>query len=435
LNPTNWVGSGATGCPTNSGKNGNPLYVSYFSCLNVALSPASPAAVDSTDNKQPYTDSWSFTVGQQTPWQGYLEASYVGNRSRDLANTSNGYGSDINLVPLGSMLGAANPGLANAADYRPLQGYGDLAVATNNLYANYNALQLSWVRHAGRYTIQANYTYQKALGIVAPTYNPFNLAANYGILPADRRQLFNIAYSIDEGTAIHTSNHFVSGAVNGWQLSGIMSIESGPNLTTGGNTQSGGGTPNGNYSMSLTCVATTAEQNAGEGCPNGNVGGGASGAAILPGSNIGANALTGIPINNQSILGTNAVALNPIVTCNPNSGLASHQYINGSCFSAPTVVGQNGPTLLPVSYGPAFFNWDMGLFKNFNITETKKLQFRVEMYNWLNHPLYSFNGSNLNLNFVQDPVTQQFTQSNANFGITTEKQGNRIIELAVKFYF
>jgi len=264
LGPSSWVGNGTSGCPTNNTTVGSALYASYFSCLNIAASPASPAAVDSTDNKQPYTDSWSFTVGQQTPWQGYLEASYVGNRSRDLANTSNGYGSDINLVPLGSMLGAANPGLANAADYRPLQGYGDLAVATNNLYANYNALQLSWVRHAGRYTIQANYTYQKALGIVAPTYNPFNLAANYGILPADRRQLFNIAYSIDEGTAIHTSNHFVSGAVNGWQLSGIMSIESGPNLTTGGNTQSGGGTPNGNYSMSLTCVATTAEQLAGE---------------------------------------------------------------------------------------------------------------------------------------------------------------------------
>jgi len=435
LGPSSWVGNGTEGCPTNNTTVGSALYASYFSCLNIAASPASPAAVDSTDNKQPYTDSWSFTVGQQTPWQGYLEASYVGNRSRDLANTSNGYGSDINLVPLGAMSGLANPGLGNANNFRPLQGYGDLAVATNNLYANYNALQMSWVRHAGRYTIQANYTYQKALGIVAPTYNPFNLAANYGILPADRRQLFNIAYSVDEGTAIHTSNHFVSGAVNGWQLSGIISAESGPNLTTGGNTQSGGGTPNGNYSMSLTCVATTAEQLAGDGCPNGNVGGGASGAAILPGSNVGANALTGIPINNQSILGTNAVALNPIVTCNPNSGLGSHQYINASCFSAPTTVGTNGPTLLPVSYGPAFFNWDMGLFKNFNITESKKLQFRVEMYNWLNHPLYSFNGSNLNLNFVQDPVTQQFTQSNTNFGITTEKQGNRIIELAVKFYF
>ncbi len=61
-----------------------------------------------------------------------------------------------------------NPATANANLYRPLQGYGDLIEATNNLYANYNALQVSWIRHAGRYTIQANYTWQKSMGIISP---------------------------------------------------------------------------------------------------------------------------------------------------------------------------------------------------------------------------------------------------------------------------
>jgi hypothetical protein len=117
-------------------------------------------------------------------------------------------------------------------------------------------------------------------------------------------------------------------------------------------------------------------------------------------------------------------------------GLTSHQYVNGSCFEAPTTVGKNGPIMLPVAYGPTFFTWDMSLFKNFNISESKKLQFRVSAYNWLNHPLYSFpSGSNLTLQFQQDPVTQQITQVNNNFGYATQKQGARIIELAVKFYF
>jgi hypothetical protein len=49
--------------------------------------------------------------------------------------------------------------------------------------------------------------------------------------------------------------------------------------------------------------------------------------------------------------------------------------------------------------------------------------------------LYSFNGSNLNLNFVQDPVTQQITQTSTNFGKATEKQGGRVMEFVVKFYF
>jgi hypothetical protein len=428
LSSTNWV-AGPT-CTTTSG----PLFASNLSCLNLSATPASPAAVDSKDDRQPYTDSWSFTIGQQTPWQGYFEAAYVGNRSRDLANNGGGAGGNINLVPLNAMLGASNPGSANADQFRPLQGYGDLNVATNNLYANYNSLQMSWIRHAGRFTVQANYTYQKALGIVAPTYNPFNLASNYGVLPSDRRQLFNIAYSIDLGTLVH-SNHFVNGAANGWQISGITQLESGANLTTGGNTQGSGGTPNGNYNFSIDCVATVAEVNAGQGCPNGKVGGGASGPAIIPGSNTGANLLTGIAINNQSILGTNGATLNPLVTCNPESGLGAHQFINASCFAVPTVVGQNGPTLLPVAYGPKFFDSDLAIFKNFSVTESKKLQFRVQAYNFLNHPLYSFNGSNLSLSFQQDPVTQTFTQVNPNFGTVTQKQGARVLEFAVKFFF
>jgi hypothetical protein len=136
-------------------------------------------------------------------------------------------------------------------------------------------------------------------------------------------------------------------------------------------------------------------------------------------------------------VGTNAVQLNPIVTCNPNSGLGSHQFVNGNCFAAPTVVGQNGPTLLPVSYGPAYFDWDMAIFKNFKISESKSLQFRINGYNFLNHALYSFpDAGNLTLNFVQDPAKgYSFTQTNSTFGQTNTKQGQRIVEFAVKFYF
>jgi hypothetical protein len=178
--------------------------------------------------------------------------------------------------------------------------------------------------------------------------------------------------------------------------------------------------------MSLTCVDTQAERDAGQGCPQS--------AAIIPGSVSAANP-TGITINNQSILGTNGAQLNPLVTCDPSAHRGSHQFVNGDCFAAPTQVGQSGPTNLPVSYGPAFFDSDLSVFKNFNMTETRKLQLRVQAYNFLNHPLYSFNGSNLSLQYQQDPVTQQFTQADTNFGTTTQKQGARILEFAAKFYF
>jgi hypothetical protein len=410
LSPSNWIGG--PGCPTNP-TTGSRLFARYFSCLNVAASPASPAAVDSKDDKQPYTDSYSFTIAQRTPWQSLLEVAYVGNRSRDLAS-SGGAGSNLNLVPLGAMLGAQNPGTADANTFRPLQGYGDLNQATNNLYANYNAMQVTWGRHAGRYVIQANYTLQKALGIVATnansqpnnsaSINPFNLRSNYGIQPTDRRQLFNVAYSIDLGNPFHVHG-FLAGATAGWQISGITQLQSGANLTF-----SGGYNASSNFNMNL----------------NG---------AIIPGSKSALNP-NGIPINNQSILGTNAVQLNPVVTCDPLKGLSSHQYVNGDCFAAPTTPGVNGPTLLPVAYGPAYLNSDLALFKNFSITESKKVQFRIQAYNFLNHPLYSFpDAGNLTLQFKQDPTTEVMTQSNANFGRTTVKNGARVVELAVKFFF
>lgn len=421
INPDNWVGG--TGCPTNSG--GGPLVAAQLSCLNVAASPASPSAVDSKDDHQPYTDSWSVNIDETTPWRGLFEIAYVGNRSRDLQNTAGGFGSNINMVPLGKMFAATNPGTDDPNKYRPLntptgQGYGDVSQATNNLYSNYNAMQASWAHRSKLMTIQFNYTWQKALGIVSPTIEPFKLSDNYGVQPIDRRHLFNAAYSLDLGSRVHV-NPFVNGALNGWQLSGITQLQSGPNIT-----YSGGYNSNTNYNLTITCTDTTVNGKVYK-CPQ-------QGAAIIPGSDSGATP-DGVPINNKSILGTNAQQLNPLVTCNPRSGLSAHQFVNVNCFAPPTVRGQNGPNLMPVAYGPSYFNSDLAIFKNFAMSESKSVQIRVQAYNFLNHPLYSFNGSNLQLRFNQDPLTQKFTQTDADFGKTTQKQGARTMEFAAKFYF
>ena len=395
------------------------LFAKDLSSLPVTITPASPAGVDPRDDRQPYTDSWSFTIAQRTPWRSLLEVAYVGNRSRDLANFG-GAGSNINIVPLGAMLSAPNPATADPAFYRPLNtpdpndptkalGYGDLNLATNNLYANYNALQVTWGRHAGRYILQANYTLQKALGIVATnanglpngsaSINELDLRSNYGVQPTDRRHLFNVAYSIDLGNPVR-GNSFLRGAVNGWQLSGITSVQSGANLTL-----RGGYNSSTNFGMDVSNL-------------------------VIPGSGIG--------VNNKSILGTNAIQLNPIVTCDPTSGLGGHQYINPNCFAPPVNVGENGPTLLPTVYGPHYFNSDLALFKNFQITESKKVQFRVQAYNFLNHPLWSFpDATNLTLKYVNDSSGNIILDPNTsgNFGKATSKQGARVLELAVKFFF
>jgi len=337
----------------------------------------------------------------------------VGNQSNDLQSTG-GYGSNINLVPVGAMLSAVNPSLANANNYRPYLGYGDINRATNNLYSNYNAFQLTWAHQDSHAIIQLNYTLGKSLGIVASggggllnslntNLDPFNLRNNYGVQQGDRRHIFSAAYSVNLPSPVRNSK-VLSGVVNGWQLSGSTQIQSGANLT--------GVSTNRNFNMNLNN-------------------------AIIPGTQgvVNSTGTTGITITNSSLLGTNAIQLNPILTCDPSSNLGANQWINASCFSAPNRVGQNGPTLLPAIYGPAFFNSDLGIFKNFAITESKKVQFRVQATNFLNHPLWSMNeGNAMNLTFTQSS-NGTIGQSNPQFGRAQYKVGQRIVELQVRFNF
>lgn len=382
--------------------NGVPVLARNLDTLNVADQASSPSAVDSKDDKQPYTDSYSFTVSQRLPWSSLLEVAYVGNQSRDLAVNS-GAGANINLVPFGAMWssrnGGVDPNSLTADNFRPLKGFSDLNVATNRAYANYNAMQLTWMRNKGRYTINMNYTFGKAMGMVnnsiPPTLNldQFNINNNYGVLPANRTHIFNIAYSVELGNPLH--GKIAGGFINGWQLSGITQLQSGSNLS--------GFSSNANFNFNNSLNSSK-----------------------IPG--------TDFNISNVSILGTNDMQLNPILTCNPASNLGHNQYINPNCFAAPTVVGQNGPTVLPAIYGPAFFNSDLGLFKNFKITEAKKLQFRFNAYNFLNHPLWSFNGANLNLGFAPD-ASGKISVNTPTFGTVTDKQGHRVVQFAVKFFF
>ena len=387
------VSAGVVSRSLGNNVNGVPVLARNLDTINVADQASSPSAVDSKDDRQPYTDSYSFTISQRMPWSSLLEVAYVGNQSRDLPLTG-GAGSNINLVPVGSMLssrnGGVDPNSLTADNFRPLKGFSDLNLATNRSYANYNALQVTWVRTKGRYTINMNYTHGKAMGIVNTSLDQFNLDNNYGVQPANRQHIFNAAYSIELGDPFRTK--LASGILGGWQLSGITQWQSGPNLS--------GFSINNNVNFGM------------------NLNG-----AKIPG--------TDFNISNVSLLGTSDINLSPLLTCSPTSGLRQNQYINPSCFSFPTAIGQNGPTVLPAIYGPAFFNSDLGLFKNFKIKESRKLQLRLNATNFLNHPLWSFNGSNLSLGFdsntgkVNTPL----------FGTVTQKQGHRIVQAAVKFYF
>jgi hypothetical protein len=120
----------------NQGPGNSALMANQLDTLNFATTALSTGAVDAKDDKDPVTDSYSFTISQRVPWSGLVEVAYVGNQTRNILNQS-GVGSDINLVPVGAMLSSKNngvdPNTLNANNFRPLTGFAGLPLATNNL--------------------------------------------------------------------------------------------------------------------------------------------------------------------------------------------------------------------------------------------------------------------------------------------------------------
>ncbi len=358
--------------------------------------PTLAAGVNPNDDKRGRTQSYSLTLSQRLPFSSIFEVAYVGNKSDNLLNRSGPgaitAGINPNAVPPGALFRFANVTNLDQSQIdstRRYQGYQDLAIAQHTLYQNYNALQATWIRSKGRYNINTNYSYGKSLGIVG-NYDEFNLRNNYGPTANDRRHVFNAAYSFELPAFVKNGPKFAKGMINGWQFSGITQVQSGVNLTA--NT---GGTFNVNYN--------------------------------------GATLANGDSISSTSVFGTPSIQVSPILKCDPSSGLKTNQFINGSCFSLPTQRNQNGGSVLPEVFGPAFFNSDLGLYKNITISESKRVQFRFNAYNFLNHPLYSFRNDGQNTRLIFNPTTGKL--DNPIFGTATEKQGRRIVMLTLKFYF
>lgn len=374
---------------------GNTTFSSVAATTVAGSLPTLAAGVNPNDDNRGRTRSYSFTISQRLPASSILEVAYVGNKSDNLLNRSGPgnitNGINPNVVPVGALFRYADQQNLSSDDVdatRPLKGYQNLAIAQHMLYQNYNALQMSWIRTKGRYNVNMNYTFGKNLGI-AGAFDEFNLYNNYGNMPNDRRHVFNAAYSAEIPNLYRGSSKFGKGTGNGWQFSGITQIQSGVNLT--GNTA-------GAFNLDF------------------------NGAKLANGQNI----------SSSSVFGTPSIVVRPLLTCDPQ-GSGGQRYINQSCFGLPTQPYQSGPTILPEVVGPAFFNSDLGVYKNFQVSESKRLQFRFNAYNFLNHPLWSFISGSPNQKLVYNQTSGKF--DNPVFGLATEKQGRRLVMLTLKFYF
>jgi len=412
------------------------------------------SADDPHDSEQPVTYNYNFTVDRQLPFGSMLEVAYVGNQSAHLStlgNTSNALYSlqNQNAIPLGAFFGP-NPQVGGGAltgetiptatlggsstlanQYRPYPNYAGIFVPHHTNWANYNALQISLNKQRGSLAIGANYTLSKALGVrgnydTGNTADPVNANHDYGIVSFDRPQAFNVTYSYQEGKKFRGRRE-LGWVLNNWELSGITKLASGPDLSVlNGNT---------NYNLSASVGYAY----------------GSLPALQTEGINVGA----------PEWLGSSDYLLQPTVTCDPRKGLhsallsgtqVSKQYINGACFGLPAQ-GTQGAWTLPDVHGPSYFSSDLSVFKDIQMNDRQQLQLRMSAFNFLNHPISSFNPSNLsalNLTFA-DPKCNTTTGAgcvysesaaiaglslqNSGFGYTPYKFGVRIVEFGVKYNF
>jgi hypothetical protein len=393
----------------------------------------SQTGLDAGDYGVPITYAWNLTIDHHFKYNTLLDVAYVGSTSSqilDNGETIQGSGftslADQNKTPVGALFlpdpithvvspnpenVATNPTTGaptgNAlADYHPYgYAYGTNAVyrSESNQYSNYNGLQVAYLKQSGHLTFDFNFTWSKTLGTVLQE-NPFTVrTGNYGVASIDRPFVFNSSYTYTIGGFTH-GNALVKGALSGWTISGISTWQAGGSLLA----ELGNNVPNFGYSAVYSNAPSKTATGASTGVNSG--------------------------VGSASYYGTDAaLAIQPILTCNPNKGLAKYQRLQLKCFAPPALgtsdasgtysIGQFGGQAYPYMSMGSYFDNDLALYRTVHIHETQNIQFRVSAFNWLNHPLPEFSGANqIGLHYNVDYPTKAITLNTGNGG--TVNQGN-----------
>ena len=327
--------------------------------------PFSMTAQD-VEFKHPTSYMWATGVQRDMPFGLVLDVTYVGRLGRYLQRERN-----INQLLPGTL--QANPGV-NIAALRPYLGYGAIRLAENAGDSKYNSLQLSADRrYANGLKIGAAYTLSKSLDNGSTkrdvVWNTYDDSGFWGPSSYDRRHVLNVYYIYDLPFWKDQSS-LLKNMLGGWQVSGASFFRTGtPFSVTGTNDIAGVG--DGNFNQPFNLVGDP-----------------------LSGANRSFSA---------------------------GSGNDQNYWINPAAFAAPAA-GTFGNAPRDLAYNPGEQQWDMAFFKNFRVAGSQRLQFRAEMFNFINHP-------NWNNVASSDP-------SNANFGrITTKRDERRDVQLSLRYQF
>jgi hypothetical protein len=338
----------------------------------------------------------------------------------------------INLLRNGSVADLARRyvtlGQTGSVQILPNPNMGILDLLGNLGESNYNALQVELRRRFSHgLFMQANYTFQKTLDDISPgnpglnsedqsRVAPFldnqNQHLDYGRADYDQTQVFNFnaVYDLPFGKGKHffgNSSTALDRLAGGWQLGGILRINTGTPLTIVD--------PRG----TLNRVGRSANQTALTSLTNDQI------------SNL-------IGVFKQDGI---VYYINPSVINSDGRGAAA---FGQPAF--PTEVffdngpGQFGTLARSTINGPLFSELDMSLTKNIKLSERMRFQIRADAFNVLNHtnfltgiltPGLGLSGTSNTIFNANSPTFGQITQANTIGGTGL----NRIIQVAGRFEF
>jgi Carboxypeptidase regulatory-like domain len=171
-------------------------------------------------------DEWSLGVQRQLSSTILLDVTYLGTKGTHLPMVYN-----INQPP--PVPGATT---AQVNTNRPIQGYGNINFTNTNANSSYNSLLTKIEKRTSHGLLFiASYTYSHSLDDASSTVqNSRNLAGEYGSSVFDVRHNFTFSpvYELPFGKGRAYLQHGLPSAIaGGWQVTGIVSLETGNPLT------------------------------------------------------------------------------------------------------------------------------------------------------------------------------------------------------------
>jgi len=359
--------------------------------ITAANLPVLPLGVTgiATNYVPPTSYQYSAGVQQAVGPHAVLNISYVGSQGRH-----ENYYQAINLPPITDLPGLVGVGGTGALNFSQLQypGFGNMRLAYNGGNAKYNSLQTSLNGTVHRdLHLQVSYTLSKAEdsttsngsgGDLNNATNPYaGWKYDFGPSQFDRRNIFFTNFVYDMPFFRDSANRMLKSGLGGWQLSAIITEESGAPINIG----SSGGLNNPSSVLGNTGIRPDIQ-----------------------------GSITYPKKVSQWFSGNfgHTITVNNTATQVPTL-----------CTTGPDCYGNLG---FDAVTGPGRNNFDLSLKKNFSFTERFKMEFRADAFNAWNHTQFSGDANN-------GGIGNSF--NSGNFGQITKAFDGRQFQLGLKLSY